>query len=245
MNAFFNTHQRLYAKDLPPVYPKEEIPSITMIEKSYDVILAELQSVLSNPTLREQAFRKRRYAKSPNWKQIELMIYGLRYPKKMDLFPKTMEVLNKIEGVSTIYFSFLSPHSDIQSHNGDTDAFYRIHLGVNVPDTYPTCGMKVGGQPLSWENGKCFAFNDIYFHSSWNHSERERVVLIIDVIRPEFQKQHLKINAGVIATLILSRSYLYIGVIIELFPRLITRAVHPILHFMIYHYFRFLRGKRQ
>lgn len=239
VKAFFNAHQDLYYKELPPVYDNSEIPEIQIIEDTFHIIKSELDEVLSNPIKKEKAFNKRRYAKSPNWKQMELMIYGLKYQEKIQLFPKTYAILNQLEGVSTIYFSFLNKNSDIKSHNGDTDAFYRIHLGLKVPGKYPDCGMEVAGLPLSWKEGKCFAFNDIYFHSSWNHTNQERIVLIIDLLRPEFRNQYKKINAGVIATLIQSRVYPVFGIFIELLPRILTRTILPIIHFFVYQFYRF------
>lgn len=241
MKAFYNAHQREYNKNLPPVYTSEEIPEIKEIEASYEIIKKELLDVLNDSINKTKAFQKRRYAKSPNWKQIELLIYGLKYDKRIQLFPKTYEILANMDGVSTIYFSFLDKKADIKPHNGDTDAFYRIHLGIKVPGKHPDCGMEVAGIPLSWEEGKCFAFNDIYFHSSWNHTEEERIVLIIDLIRPEFRNQYKKVNSGVISTLILSRVYLYIGLFVELLPRILTRAIFPITHFFVHQYFKIFR----
>ena len=144
--------------------------------------------------------------------------------------------MSKIDGVSTIYFSFLYKNSDIKAHNGDTDAFYRIHLGIKIPDTLPTCGIEISGNKLGWQEGKCIAFNDVYFHKVWNHTDSERIVLIIDLMLPQHRANKQKVNAGVIANLILSRSYLYVGYLIELLPRILTRLIHPIIHFTVWLY---------
>lgn len=238
MKAFFNAHQDLYNKNLPAVYAPDGIPEVQQIEAAYEVIKEELIAVLNDPILKEKAFQKRRYQKSPNWSQVELMVYGLKYKERIQLFPKTYELLSEIDGISTIYFSFLKPNSDITPHNGDTDAFYRIHLGLDIPGKHPDCGMEVAGIPLSWEEGKCFVFNDIYFHSSWNHTDKERAVLIVDLLLPEYRSQYKKVNAGVIATLIQSRIYPILGIIIELLPRILTRAILPVFHFLVYQYYR-------
>lgn len=238
MKAFFNTHQDLYTGHEPPIYDTNKIDAIKYIEENYPLFKEELLNVIKDKSLAALAFKKKSFSKTPKWTQIELMIYGLTYKDKKKLFPKTYEILSKIEGVSTIYFSFLDKNARIKGHVGDTDAFYRIHLGMNIPASLPHCGMEVAGHKLEWEEGKCIAFNDIYFHSSWNLSTEERTVLIIDLMNPKYLSQYNKVNAGVIATLILSRSYKYLAIIIEVFPRILTRMIHPTLHFFVFIFYR-------
>jgi ornithine lipid ester-linked acyl 2-hydroxylase len=237
MKAFFNQHQDLYNQKEPPIYDCSKIPEVAIIEENFDIFKEELFTVLNNEQLKYLAFRKNRYQKSPNWKQIELLIYGVHHKEKQKLFPKTYGILSKIDGVATIYFSVLDKNSGIKAHNGDTDAFYRIHLGMKIPDTLPACGIEIGGNQRAWEEGKCIAFNDIYYRKAWNYTDSERIVLIIDLMLPQHRANKQKINAGVIATLILSRSYLYVGFLIELLPRILTRLIHPIIHFAVRLYF--------
>lgn len=239
MKAFFNQHQDVYNGTEPPIYDVRKIPEVKMIEDNYNIFKDELTSILNNEETRQKAFKKRSYSKSPNWTQIELMLYGLSYQDKIDLFPQTHEILTKIEGVSTVYFSFLDKNARIKAHNGDTDAFYRIHLGIDIPDGLPNCGMEVAGNQFEWQEGKCIAFNDIYYHTAWNLTDKKRVVLIIDLLLPKHRNQPDKINSGVITTLIISRSYKYVGIFIELLPRILTRAIHPVLHFFVRGYFKF------
>lgn len=54
----------------------------------------------------------------------------------------------------------------------------------------------------------------------------------------------MQVESGVIATLILSRMYKYVGIIIELFPRIITRLIHPIFHRIVLAYFKFKKSKK-
>lgn len=244
MKAFFNTHQDLYSQSEPAVYATHLIPEIAVIEANFELIKDELNRVLKEENLKAKAFHKRRYAKSPNWNQIELLVYGLEYPERIQLFPQTYKIISKLKGVSTVYFSFLDAKSKIQPHNGDTDAYYRIHLGIKVPAQLPDCGLEVAGEKLAWQEGKCFAFNDIYYHSAWNNSEENRIVLIIDLLRPEFRQNKMQVESGVIATLILSRMYKYVGIIIELFPRIITRLIHPVFHRIVLTYFNFKKSKK-
>lgn len=170
--------------------------------------------------------------------QIELKIYGVEYKKRTTIFPKTMEILNKIEGASTIYFSLLAPHSHVKAHVGDTDAFYRVHLGLKIPHVLPACGIEVAGQKKSWETGKCLAFNDIYYHSVWNETDEERIVLIVDILRPVFRNMETYVNSGVRATLYHARIYEIFWPVIELMPRILTRLMFPLFHSISYGWHR-------
>jgi aspartyl/asparaginyl beta-hydroxylase (cupin superfamily) len=231
--AYFNVHQDLYRSDEPPFFDCSKMNEVKRIEACFPAIHAEMMGVLKDANLRSKAFNKRAYAKEEKWFQIELKLYGLHYPDKINLFPKTFALINQIEGVSSIYFSILEKQSTIKPHNGDTDAFYRIHLGIQIPSGLPSCGLEVAGQKTAWEIGKCIAFNDIYFHKSWNLSNEQRVVLIIDLLRPAFINDYKKINA----TLIYSRLYKRLGFLFELFPRFINRLFHPIIYGLVRLYF--------
>lgn len=58
----------------------------------------------------------------------------------------------------------------------------RFHLGLLVPDD---CGVQLGEVRLSWVEGEWLAFDDVQVHSTWNHSDRDRVVLSLDFEHPD------------------------------------------------------------
>jgi aspartate beta-hydroxylase len=47
------------------------------------------------------------------------------------------------------------------------------------------CGMRVGDQVRSWEEGKCIVFDDAYEHEVWNLTDSERVLILLDFWHPE------------------------------------------------------------
>ena len=57
----------------------------------------------------------------------------------------------------------------------------RCHLGLIVPNG---CGIQVGDETRHWEEGKCLVFDDTTLHSAWNDSNRARIILIADFVRP-------------------------------------------------------------
>lgn len=233
IRPYFNDHQDLYQGRQPPFYEPAEVSGVSLLEQHCDAIRDELLQVLADGNGAREAFRKWGLKKSTGWRQIELRIYGVDYPRRIKLFPKTMAVIDRIEGASTVYFSVLSPHSRIQAHVGDTDAFYRVHLGLKIPAPLPDCGIEVAGGRRSWQEGKCVAFNDIFCHAAWNETDEERIVLIVDILRPEFRDRAIQVNAGVRAALYYSRLYAIFFPLAELFPRVLGRLAHPALRLMM------------
>jgi beta-hydroxylase len=53
-----------------------------------------------------------------------------------------------------------------------------------VPPHPEQCGIKVGGEVRHWTEGRSLIFDDTYAHSAWNESDRTRVVLFVDFMRP-------------------------------------------------------------
>ncbi|MGH8493593.1 MAG: aspartyl/asparaginyl beta-hydroxylase domain-containing protein [Moraxellaceae bacterium] len=233
---YFNSQQMPYAGMQPPFYDSGSIPAVSILEAGSDIIMAELMRNLGSEENAEICFRKRSLRRQKSWRQIELKVYGVEYEERVGLFPDTMRIMDGIEGVSTVYFSLLAPGAEIKPHTGDTDAYFRIHLGLKIPDLLPVCGIEVAGLRRSWEEGRCIAFNDAYCHAAWNRSQSERIVLIVDVLRPEFQHRRVFVESGVRATLYHSRLYEIFFPVIELFPRALTRLGRPTFHLFSYLY---------
>jgi aspartyl/asparaginyl beta-hydroxylase (cupin superfamily) len=76
----------------------------------------------------------------------------------------------------------LRPGARIPPHHGVLNSRLICHLPLIVPDR---CGFRVGNETRAWEEGKLLVFDDSMEHEAWNDSDRDRVVLIFDVWRPE------------------------------------------------------------
>lgn len=100
------------------------------------------------------------------------------------------------------FFSTLGGKSYIQPHSGSMNLRLRLHLPLIVPsDTKPDafsnkpqtkCGLRVGDQIRSWEEGKVVVLDDSYEHEAWNETNEMRVVLLIDVWHPDVRKEERK-----------------------------------------------------
>src|SRR6185312_14098357 len=121
------------------------------------------------------------------WSSLSAMFWGLKVSDSIaKKCPTLFGLLNKIPGLTSVSFSRLAPNTTIPEHHGETNAIMRCHLGIEVPRTLPECGLRSGTETLGWAEGKWLFFNDAQHHSAWNNTDKRRIVLIIDVIRPEF-----------------------------------------------------------
>jgi aspartyl/asparaginyl beta-hydroxylase (cupin superfamily) len=70
----------------------------------------------------------------------------------------------------------------INPHRGPTNMRVRCHLGIKVPDG--DCAIRVGGETRRWQEGRCLVFDDSLVHEAWNHTDEDRIVLIVDLWHP-------------------------------------------------------------
>lgn len=105
--------------------------------------------------------------------------------------PQTTEIIESIVEDKFFhlgYFSALAPGTSLKPHCGTSNLKLRCHLGLCIPDD---CGIRVGAETRSWEEGKCIIFDDSFFHQAWNNSDRTRIVLLIDLSHPDLTKLEL------------------------------------------------------
>jgi beta-hydroxylase len=116
------------------------------------------------------------------WKTFALYFFGRQWKPNTPLCPETTRLVETIPGMVTAGFSRLEPGTHIKPHVGYTNAVLRCHLPLIVPEG--DCKLRVGDETRSWEEGKCLVFDDTTEHEAWNRTDKVRVVLLLDVMRP-------------------------------------------------------------
>jgi hypothetical protein len=116
-----------------------------------------------------------------NWHIFALYTLGTKIEANCALCPQTTRAIEKIPQMKTAVFSLLSANTRLPLHNGDIDSFYRCTLGVIIP---PDCGIKVAGETRAWQTGKTMVFQDTVEHEAWNHSDFDKLILIVDFVKP-------------------------------------------------------------
>jgi aspartyl/asparaginyl beta-hydroxylase (cupin superfamily) len=188
-----------YPENEPKYYEINNFPALAGIEEHWPELEKEVKGFIAE---KDKSFQSNNYqdvAIKGGWSSLTFVFWGSVTSKYFyKKCPKLMSHLNKATGLSSLSLSLLSPNSSIAKHRGDTNAVIRCHLGIEVPDSLPICGLKVGEEEKEWQEGKWVLFNDAYIHSAWNNSNKRRIVLILDLIKPEFLHKKNSICAHIL-----------------------------------------------
>jgi aspartyl/asparaginyl beta-hydroxylase (cupin superfamily) len=182
-------------------YPNEDFTWTKLLEENFDQIKEEaLAFVASNDF--PPYFNKSMTTRKNSWKTKGLLFWGYFFRKNYSHFQETWKVVKQIPGLSAFSVSILEGGSKIKPHVGDTNAIIRVHLPVEVPAGLPQCSFTVKGETKAWKEGVPILFNDAQLHEAQNLSDKRRIIVLLDVIRPEFFAQRYGIYARVINGLV-------------------------------------------
>jgi beta-hydroxylase len=96
--------------------------------------------------------------------------------------PFTAGLVKKIPRVWIAGFSILLPGCEIFPHEGYTSAVYRAHLGLFCDGK---AYLQVGDETYHWKEGEAVVFDDTKTHSAANPSDKARVILLLDFLKPQ------------------------------------------------------------
>lgn len=166
-----------------------EYPFTRELERNSTAIRAEFEALAPDDFM---AWPEK-FLCAEGWDVFGLWSHGVPMEENCRRCPVTMRVVGGIPGVTTFGFSVLRPGTEIAPHRGYTNHVYRCHLGLVVPED---CGIRVGDETRSWENGRVVVFDDTTEHEAWNRSDSVRVVLLLDFLRdPDDPVAHQTIKA--------------------------------------------------
>lgn len=201
MKIWFSLYDRDgYTGPEPAFYDTAQLPFTALIESNYSMIKEELDAYLSEHQL-ESYFNTSMVNRVNSWKTISLKAWSINLYQHQKHFPKTLALINSVDGLVSASFNLLGPKSIIKAHYGDTNAIFRCHMGLQVPAQMPYCGFRVKDEWRSWENGKLLAFVDANHHEAINQSGENRFIFLFDVIRPEYLHRKQYICATVMTSL--------------------------------------------
>jgi ornithine lipid ester-linked acyl 2-hydroxylase len=186
-----------------PVLDVADFPWAVQVEREWHLIRAELDRLLIRkeelPGFHEIISEVRAISTDRDWKTFLFAGYGAKSAEAIRLCPETWRILQTIPGMKMAMFSVFEPGKHVKPHRGIYNGILRLHLGLRVPDApLGMVAIRVGNEVCHWEEGKVLVFDDSYEHEAWNHSERTRVVLFVDFVRP------LRFPASLINWLILN-----------------------------------------
>ena len=182
-------------RDRRAYLPVEEFPELDVLVEHYPAIRAEYDAAVATdgtaPAVIDMDPGQFRLDPHRTWRGLGLRAFGRDIPSNRARCPHTAAVIDAIPGLYSAFFSVLQPGGGLTPHRGQLKGVLRVHLGLHVPDE---CGLDVGGETRTWTEGELLVFDDTHLHSVWNHSDRDRVVLFMDLERPIAQPWLRRLN---------------------------------------------------
>ena len=172
----------------PPVYDKAVFPWVTEIEREWPLIRAELDRVMERqsdlPSFQDISTDVKTISRDTRWKTFFLAGYGLTSERNIAECPETWRIVQKIPGLKTAMFSIFEPGKHLAPHRGPYNGVLRLHLGLIVPEPHDKLAIRVADRICHWAEGEALVFDDAYEHEAWNDTDKTRVVLFVDFVKP-------------------------------------------------------------
>jgi aspartyl/asparaginyl beta-hydroxylase (cupin superfamily) len=172
----------------PSVYDNATFPWVADVEKEWPAIRSELERVLVRqselPVFQDISTDVKTISTDQGWKTFFLVGFGVKSEQNIRACPETWRTVQKIPGLKTAMFSIFEPGKHLPAHRGPYNGVLRLHLGLIVPEPADKLAIRVNDQICHWQEGKALVFDDAYEHEAWNHTDKTRVVLFVDFVKP-------------------------------------------------------------
>jgi beta-hydroxylase len=158
-------------------------PNLQRLRDAFPILEKEAQNALENskPIKHDLFFRN---LADDGWKRFYIKWYGPPDPLALKVCPQTVKLLESMPEVHLGMFSILMPGSKIPLHHGPARMCLRYHLGILTPE-HEDCNIQIGGHKYIWKNGEDVIFDDTFFHEVVNNTNKPRIILFLDIERPQ------------------------------------------------------------
>jgi len=152
----------------PHIYDTRLFPWAKEVEKEWRLIRTELDTVMKfrdkMPSFQDILKEVGAIQSDNNWKTFFLAGIGMDCTENRKRCPETARLLGKIPGMTTAFFSILSPGKHIPAHRGAWNGILRLHLGLMVPEPRERVRIRIGNDFYSWREGEALIFDDTFNH---------------------------------------------------------------------------------
>jgi len=141
----------------PHIYDTKLFPWAAEVEREWRLIRKELDAVMTfrdqMPSFQDILKEVGAIQSDNQWKTFFLAGIGMDCGQNAQRCQETMRLLGKIPGMTTAFFSILSPGKHIPAHRGAWNGILRFHLGLMVPEPRERVRIRIG--------------NDFLFSGEW------------------------------------------------------------------------------
>lgn len=175
-------------------YETNEFPELSAFEKYVNDIRNEFLNVKNNQLgFWLNTFPHYVDKSSQNkWQVFSFRFFGIDNPLNHSLCSVTSSLIKSNKNILSADFSYLPPHTKVLPHKGFTKMVLRVHLGLIIPEG--NTGIRVGNITKKWQEGKLLIFDDSFEHEAWNNTDKDRVVLMFDIVNPRWGYTAEQIN---------------------------------------------------
>lgn len=187
----------------PNYYPTEQFDWAVQLESFSNEIAEEVHKIIDTHSGSFQPYFIESLSGKDGWRTFSFKTWGIDVKKALKAANTINSIANQFPQIVSISINLLPAGTKIAPHHGDSNTFFRVHMGIQIPCGLPECGFKVNGEEKAWENGKLLIFNDANRHEAWNNSEQDRIIVVFDILRKEYLKEAVLITTKVRSILIL------------------------------------------
>jgi len=158
-----------------------------------------------------------------DWTTIPLRLFGNDVPEYINRCPIIMKILASHPEIKSCLFSIMKPGKIIKPHVGPYDGLLRYQLALDIPACskyvdeihdickLDECYLHVDGVKHHWIEGEGLMFDESNLHGAVNTTQKQRMVLLIDIERPYYLLPYRLLNKIVIWSIgCLSNTKIYI-----------------------------------
>lgn len=182
-------------------------------------------------------FNKQMVSEQNGYKTLSLRWWSIEFYQNQAALPLLSKWMSKRSDVLTLSINVLESKTQILPHMGDTNAIVRGHYGIQIPESLPACGIRVRNDLKSWKNNAWLWFTDAHEHETWNNSDQTRIVLLMDVLKPEYYKNKRYVCATVMTSQFIQKrmeKWSWIKHLPPLIIRFMARALLPLVMIRIW-----------
>jgi hypothetical protein len=188
-----------YRGAAPRFHDPAEVPGLAELASSWREVREEAEAFLARRAPGLAPVFNPYGVDIPGWRSLNLETYLWRYHANRRALPRTVARLDRAPGLVSAFLNVLAPRAGIPPHRGESNTVWRCHLPLVVPGGVERCGIEVAGERRGWREGEPLVFCDAYEHRVWNDTDRVRVLLVFDVLKPAYRAQRLRVAGGVLA----------------------------------------------
>lgn len=189
----------LLVPQLPAIqfYDRAQFPWLEKLEAATDAMREELLQVLRTGGEGFRPYVTRAEGvpldafkdlnNSPDWSAFFFWKDAKRFEEACARCPRTAAAIDAVPLMHatnfgpTVMFSALAPRTHLPAHSSATNARLIVHLPIIVPEG---CRFRVGNTTRPWREGEAWVFDDTIDHEAWNDSDKNRVILLLDIWNP-------------------------------------------------------------